>query len=733
MDLKRLERTSLLSRALAMLCGVLLVLMSPELPSVVTLAVVVLASAVGIAIARRVRVAALSVWVCVGSLLAFIHARDYVSLRWNDASGSRVLISATVDAIPHMSVVGWEFEVVADIEAPRSLGRPRRLRLISRDRSVQPRAGERWKLLVTLQPPRSRLNPGAMDYERQLFHDRIHALGTVVPSRLNRFVDDGHRPLMSVRERITRRIEERVTDRDAAALISALAVGATDAMSREQWRVFNVTGTTHLVAISGLHVTLFALVAMMVARWLWRLCAWRLTSLPRESFAALLGLSSATGYAALAGFSVPTQRTLIMLAAWLLVRNMARVAAPSASIAVALLLVLAWDPFAVLSAGFWLSFAAMAAIIFVTQPRVVRRGRVHEALSVQGAASIALVPMTVGWFGSVSVVGPLVNVLAIPLLSWVFVPIVLLAVVTLPVLPAISDWLLQLAEHMHEIGWPWLRAAADAPFALVYASPPEWWYAVITVAVILCLMPWPWRWRVAVIACTLPLALVPQAPSPEHGAAHITVLDVGRAQAVAVRTRHHALLFGAGDAYGGRGGNVEAVVVPFLRSRGVRAVDMLVPDGPVHGDSPGTTALFAAMPVRNVLARPSERSWVWDGVSFLARESALVIEVAGTRVLLQGAAGAPLTPADAIVLSEKAVAHASSDVIANAGARLAIVSGTRLSRNGDERPGVQRWRESGAVVLATADSGAIELVVQPGQGLLAPREQRSVRQALWRP
>ncbi|HEY8510257.1 MAG TPA: DNA internalization-related competence protein ComEC/Rec2 [Steroidobacteraceae bacterium] len=732
MDLKRLERTSLLSRALAMLCGVLLVLMSPALPSVVTLVVVLLAGVLGVVFARF-RVAALSAWVCAGFLLVFVHAREYLSLRWNDASGSRVLVSATVDTIPHMSVVGWEFEVVADIEAPRKLEEPRRLRLVSRDPNVQPRAGERWKLLVTLQPPRARLNPGTMDYERQLFHDRIHALGTVVSSRLNRFVDDGHRPFTATRERITRRIEERVTDRDAAALIAALAVGATDAMSREQWRVFNVTGTTHLVAISGSHVTLFALVAMMIARWFWRICAWRLTSLPREAFAALLGLSAATGYAALAGFPVPTQRTLIMLAAWLMVRNLARVAAPSASIAIALLVVLAWDPFAVLSAGFWLSFAAMAAIIFVTQPRVVRRGRVHEALAVQGAASIALVPMTVGWFGSVSVVGPLVNVLAIPLLSWVFVPIVLLAVVTLPVLPAASDWLLQLAEHMHELGWPWLRAAADAPFALVYASPPSWWHAVITVTVILCLMPWPWRWRVVVVAGTLPLALVPQVPPPGHGAVHITILDVGRAQAAVVRTHRHVLLFGVGDSYGGRGGNVEGVIVPFLRSRGVRAVDMLVPDDPPRGDSPGTTALFAAMPVRSVLDSPLERNWMWDDVSFRARGGSLVIEAAGARVLLHGTTGTPLATADAIVLSEKAAAHASPEAIANAGARFVIVSGARLSRNGDERPGVQRWRQSGAVVLATADSGAIELVVDPGQGLLAPREERSVRQALWRP
>ena len=158
--------------------------------------------------------------------------------------------------------------------------------------------------------------------------------------------------------------------------------------------------------------------------------------MPRDTFAAIVGFAAAAAYATLAGLSVPTQRTLIMLGVWLLMRSLARASAPFHSFALALFVVLALDPFAPLAPGFWLSFGAMGAIILVRQPRLVRRHALFEATAVQAAVTVALMPLTLAAFGSLSLIGPLVNAAAIPAMSWVLVPVILLSIVLSPFWPS---------------------------------------------------------------------------------------------------------------------------------------------------------------------------------------------------------------------------------------------------------------------------------------------------------
>jgi competence protein ComEC len=423
----------------------------------------------------------------------------------------------------------------------------------------------------------------------------VHALGTVISASINRKLDAGHRPLDRLRERIARHIDARVADRDAAALISALAVGVTGAMSREQWRIFNATGTTHLVAISGLHVTLFAVIAFALARAVWSAFLYRFVSWPRETFAAITGFIAATAYATLAGLSVPTQRTLIMLGVWLLTRCMARVMPPFHSFALALVMVLLLDPFAPLTPGFWLSFGAMAAIILTTSTRFARRPVLVEALAVQGAVTLALIPLTFASFGSVSLIGPLVNLVAIPAMSWVFVPTILLSIALAPASSVASDTVLHLAAWMHEAGWPWLAAAADVPWALAHATPPVWWYAVASIGILVSLTPLPLAVRIAPLIGVLPLAASVDA-TPTHGTAEITILDVGEGTAVVVQTAHHVLVYDTGDVYGTEGRTAETVLVPFLRSRGVRRIDTLVLSRLTPAGATAVTAVLSENP-----------------------------------------------------------------------------------------------------------------------------------------
>ena len=745
--------------------GALALLALPELPALwLVLAASVATLSFGL-VHRWFPRAALICSFGAGFLYTAAYAQSYLQQRWPTArADERVIAQVIVDTVPAARDGGWAFDGEVLIEAPERATKPLRVRLVWRDAEVRPRAGERWRLLLSLRPPRGRMNPGTVDLERMLFHDRVHALGSVLSSSINRRIDDGHRPLEALRERIALHIDERVADREAAALIGALAVGVTGDMSREQWRIFNATGTTHLVAISGLHVTLFAVIAMAVARWLWSLVLWRVVRVPRDTFAAIVGLAAATCYATLAGLSVPTQRTLVMLGVWLLTRSLARAAPPFHSLALALVAVLVLDPFAPLTPGFWLSFAAMAAIVLVTGTRFAPRPALAEATAVQIAVTVALVPLTLAAFGSVSLIGPLVNAIAIPAMSWVFVPVILLSVALTPFVPSAGDVLLNLAASMHHVGWPWLVAAGDLPWALVHLSPPGWWYAAAAVGVLVALLPLPRALRIGAFIGLVPLAFA-GASAPTRGVAQVTVLDVGEGTSVVVQTAHHVLVFGTGDVYGSDGRTAEAVLVPFLRSRGVSAIDTLVLSERAPAGASGIAAVLAELPIRETLLNPAmpvdfdgarhcgTERWIWDEVRFQtmrtdgsvsatdgATTCLLKVEAAGGRVLFpsdldarneRGVASATLA-ADLVLVPRHGSDSASTpELIRAVSAQWAVVAGRR-ERDGRTKPAIARWEANGTTVVATGDLGAIGFEVGGERGRLVPRGERSARPHLWR-
>lgn len=755
--------------AFAFFAGTVLLLGAPALPPTWTMWAVGLAGLGTLAASLRWRRALAVSGVCCGFSFAALDASGYLAQRWpSSLDDERVIADVIVDSIPARADRGWTFDADVHIEAPGDLRQVLRARLVVRDPALRPAAGEQWKLLLALRSPRGRVNPGPRDAERDQFRDRLHARGSVVASAMNRRMGEGHRPLTSLRERISRHIEAQVVDRDASALISALAVGDTSRVSQEQWRVFNATGTTHLVAISGLHVTLFAVVAFFVARRLWSASlrlepGRRLLTCRRESFAAAVGFTAATGYALLAGLSVPTQRTLIMLGAWLLARSIARVTRPFQPFAWALLAVLLLDPFAPLSAGFWLSFVAMGAIILVTSGRFLRRPIWREAIAVQSVVTVVLLPVSLALFGSVSLIGPFVNVLAIPAMSWVLVPTILLSVALMPFSVATADAVLALAARLHDAGWPLLAAAADQPWALVHASPPWWWYGLSAGAIAMALLPWPLQMRIAALMCLLPLASVVD-ESLKAGTAELTVLDVGDGMSVVVKTARHVLVVGTGDSYSTNGRTAENVLVPFLRSRGVRSVDRFFRVGSGPDVSAGVTALLAEVPVTRTLVdgfdcESGPRLWRWDDVDFSllgmpreageggAESAACVLRVSagGSRILipieLDSAGEAALVgshpfQADLIVVPRKGSDAASTRRFVEAvQARWAVVSGRR-SQGTTVREAVMRWEQDGPQVLATADLGAIRFRLDSEGHIEGPDTERDAggggQRTLWR-
>jgi len=465
-----------------------------------------------------------------------------------------------------------EFDLVGQVVAPASLARALRVRVSWRSPTVAPRAGERWRLVLRMHPPRAPVNPGAVDQERFLFRERIDALGVVVPSAL------GHREAGAApgwnawRESIAERIRDSVDDRDAAALIAGLAVGATADMTREQWRVFGATGTVHLVAISGLHVTMFAWLATVAARRGWR--AARLGRVcDREPLAATVGLVAATVYALLAGFSVPTQRTLLMLAAWWGARLAGRPQGGLEVIGLALLAVLVFDPLAPLAAGFWLSFAAIGVLIATDgrqgpddrrasgdghadagegegngagqvsgsdptrgaggardawaraaqglalrlRPLPARGWRaLRELAATQWRVTAALAPATLLLFGSVPLAGLLANLVAIPLFSVLLVPLILGSLAAWPIAPALAAGGWRLAEQCYLLAWPLFEAMAGLPGAVWSVEPELAWLPVALLALPWWLLPGPALLRATSLAALLPLL----APAPRAWRAH---------------------------------------------------------------------------------------------------------------------------------------------------------------------------------------------------------------------
>lgn len=548
----------------------------------------------------------------IAALVTLLVALDQLAQRWSPADeGARIIADVVVDSLSERRGLALEFDALAQVESPQRLQRELRLRITWREPpAALPRAGERWRLLLQVSAPRANSNPGGFDEQREFFRDRLQGRATVLPSTLNERLAMAPGGLLGLRERLAFAVREAVVDRDAAALFAGLAVGATGEVSREQWQTFSVTGTTHLVAISGMHVTLFCWLVAACARALWRRSRRLAQLVDREIFAASLGVPAACGYALLAGFGIPTQRTVVMLAVWWGLRLSGRVHAPFDALGVALVVVLCIDPFAALSSGFWLSFIAMAALILVDVKRVedssiaARSWRqsvvtwLRDNLRTQWWISLALLPITLLWFASVSVAGLIVNLVAIPVFSFVLVPVALggSAIGLWSASAARPIW--WLGERVHEVLWPALVAVASQPWAAVAWSP-------------LASLPWLGVER------------------PAFGEVMVTALEAGNGAAFIVRTRAHALVYDTGEHFDSDGRAAERLVLPALRSFGLKKIDLLLLSRTHAYRAAGAARLMQGASVAGVsgggewpgAARALEdctvrREWTWDGVAF---------------------------------------------------------------------------------------------------------------------
>lgn len=533
---------------------------------------------------------------------------------------------------PQERGVRFDFAVERRLDPGTPDGWPRRLRLSWYDApATAPQAGERWRFRVKLRPPRGLANPGGFDYERWLFEQGIRAVGYVRKSADNRRLDDGGGRWLSPRAwrgAIHERIAASLAGSPVLGLVEALALGVDDAITQPQWRVLRRTGTLHLIAVSGSHIGGIAGLVFLVTQ---RLCARSgLVRWPPPSVAAVAGMASALLYSALAGFPIPTQRALIMVAIAMGAVLARRHPNPVHILALALLAVLLYDPMAVLAAGFWLSFGAVALIAYGVSGRIAAPRRLWATmLTINLYTALGLAPLLLLCFGQISLVSPLANLLAVPVLGTVLVPLCLLGAGLSLVFPLAGTAVLKLAATVLALFWPVLDWLSGIPWAQwSRAEPPPWTLLPALLGAVWLLVPrgLPARWLGLVL--WLP-ALTARIERPAPGEFLLTLLDVGQGLAAVVETRHKTLVFDTGPRLGPEFDMGAAVVEPYLRWRGIDTVDALVVS---HGDNDhigGAHSVLALLRVRAAYSSVPERlpefpaipcragqSWSWDGVEF---------------------------------------------------------------------------------------------------------------------
>lgn len=685
--------------------------------------------------------------------------------------GQDLALEGLIASIPERDggVLRFEMEVQALAGPAHGWQLPARVRLQAYGPAPPVAPGERWRVNARLKRPRGLSNPGGFDYEAWLLLQRIRATGYLRPGTSgSRLGPPAGYWVTRLRDALASHLDTALREHPQRAVMKGLTVGLTGEMTSQQWEVFRATGTTHLMAISGSHVVLAAGVFLLLGRWAWSVAGTLPLYLAAQRAAALAAVAAGWAYAALAGFSVPTQRAAVMVAVGVLARAWRGPLGPSHALALGLLAVLGLDPLSPLAPGFWLSFAAVGVLFLTTGTRagvgrlMARWGQVHLWVA------LGLGPLTLGLFGEAPVLGALANALAVPWIGIGVVPAALAGTLLLPVWPAAGEGLVQIAAAAMQALWPVLAWAAELGWS--YRLPAAPGLAAVLAAslgALLLLLPRgvPGRW--VGVLWLLPLVAPLPPERPRAGEAWLTLLDVGQGLAAVVETTTHRLLYDAGPRYGeGRDAGAEAVV-PFLRTRAIARLDALVLSHADGDHAGGVASVLGRVRVTRIVAdglpgvpdtepcRDGVR-WVWDGVELTLlrprgpavrsgndRSCLLRVATAGGALLLAGDVEAPgerallaqapgALRAEVLVVPHHGSRNSSSPgfVAAVAPRHALFATGYRNRFRFPAASVVERYRDAAAEIHDTARTGAVGVrLAAPG----TPRvtHYRAVHRRFW--
>lgn len=729
---------------LALAAGLLLLRFVPQLPSFGWLLAVLLGSL--LLLPFRWRPLAFFgfglVWACLNAQWAL---DDRLSI---DHDGRTFWLEGQVVGLPDSRGEVVRFELV-DIDS-RHEGLPSRIRLAWYG-GPEVRSGERWRLAASLKRPSGLVNPNAFDYESWLLARRIGASGTVKAGE--RIA--GAASVGAWRDGLRQRLLG-VEAHGRSGAIAALVVGDDSGLSVADWRVLQDTGTVHLMVISGQHVgmlagLLYALV-LLLARWgFWP------RRLPWLPWACGLAFAGALGYGWLAGFEVPVRRACLMVAIVLIWRLRFRHLGVWMPLLVALIGVLVIDPLASLQPGFWLSYAAVALLAWIFRGRLGVPPWWRALLFAQWAMALGLLPAMLALGLPVSLSGPLANLVAIPWISVLVVPLALLGT-SLLWIPGLGEALLWLVGWLLAVLFDLLGLIAGWQSAWLPSALPLWAWGLVALGTLVLLLPAGVPMRALGIPLLAPLVFAPD-NRPEEGRAEVWVFDVGQGLSVLVRTREHALLYDAGPRYGDFDLG-ERVVFPSLRELGLRQLDLMMLSHADNDHAGGALAIQRAMPVADVLsgeperlpavmgAKPCEsgRSWSWNQVRFSVwrwqhavsgnqSSCVLMVEAAGERILLTGDidalteqalidSGTELAARWLLVPHHGSNSSSSAVFLAAVAAEGALISRSRHNAFGHPHPAVQqRLQAAGAEFYDTAEHGALKVRLGEFEGADKMRSQ----------
>lgn len=660
--------------------------------------------------------------------------------------------------------------VVLNVEPVADHRVPPRTRLSWFEAPVEPRMGDIWELELRLRRPRGNLNPGVFDFESWMFREKYHASGYVVSGKRNRLLAAGAvTRLERFRAEFVAMAKAAGASDSATAVLAAIGVGARHEISREQWDQFAASGTSHLMAISGLHVGLAALAAFLIAFCL-------LTPLlPGNGYvvAIVAGAICALAYALVSGFGVPARRAIVMLLVAALTVGRRRQVDAVATVALAAGIVFLTDPIATLRPGFHLSFAAVVLLLWLAKRKDVLRftWRILDAprqlFIMQVFLLFGLFPLTALIFQRFVLAATPVNLVAVPVFSLVTVPLTLAAVLVGQVSEAIALFLLRIAAHsVDAIGWV-IAHVVIQPFATVSLAEVRgaaWLCVFLPLAWVILPRGWPGR-RIALLGV---LAVVTWKPAvPPASCFDAWVLDVGQGLAVVVQTNSSVLMYDTGMAWRSGGSIADQVILPFLRSRRINHVDWLVASHSDLDHSGGVSTILDQVSVGELfvgesLALTDEQlcasgqGWMSDMVRFdvlhpgglhtqegnasscvlrvsVGSHNLLLtgdIEVESERELIQTRAE---LGADIVVVPHHGSVTSSTVPFADSvRPEFAVVSAGFANRWGFPKDQVvERWEAIGAEVLNTASSGAVYFRTCARGGVSEKRSERERRRRFW--
>ncbi|VAW85946.1 DNA internalization-related competence protein ComEC/Rec2 [hydrothermal vent metagenome] len=576
------------------------------------------------------------VGLCIcGFLWALIRADITLSENLDAALESKeVVVEGVVASMPRQGErsLRFDFDVSRLSFDDKEYASPGRIRLSWYGQTSQLIPGESRTFTVKLKRPHGNLNPGGFDYEAWLFQQRIRAVGYVRAEHIQQELESPtHRPryaLARFRQTVTAHLQTVLTGLEHTGIIMALAVGERQSLNNHDWAVLRATGTNHLLAISGLHIGLVAGLGLLFFSWLWSMSAWLCLRLPARQAGLISGFLLALLYSALAGFAIPTQRALIMLTVFVVGSLLKRSISPAYLLATALIAVLLWDPFAVMSVGFWLSFAAVALLIYGMSGRLAVRSWWWRWGWAQCLLAVGLLPFLLFMFFQVSLIAPLANIIAVPWMSFLVVPLVLFSTLVSFLFNDLGVVLFTITDWFIAVLWHTLEFMAALPMAQwTQHAPPVWALLCGVVGTVWLIAPKgiPLRW-IGVIWLLPLLIVVPDRPL--KGQFEMTLLDVGQGLSAAIITRNHALVYDVGVSLGDNFDMGRQVVVPFLQYRGLSTLDVVVVS---HGDNDhigGLNSVIEAIDVQRLLTSVpqkidnfkaehcAQQSWTWDGVYF---------------------------------------------------------------------------------------------------------------------